>query len=132
MKTKFIRVAERATLAAEASLAAGTQEKAGFLAYHAFESSGSALGTHVGLNMGKTASHPVKLKRFQEAARKVGLSRQVALLAVRLAPMRNRFLYPDVLPDGTIVAPEDQITAAKAKALVKEVAHIVKLVKSQI
>jgi hypothetical protein len=132
MKTKFIRVAERAAAAAQAALIAGTQEKAGFLAYHAFESSGSALGTHLGLDMGKAVTHPTKLKRFQEVARKVGLSRQVALLAVRLAPMRNRFLYPDTLPDGTIIAPEDQITPAKAKELIREVTHIVKLVKGQL
>jgi hypothetical protein len=119
VKNKFIRVAERATDAAEAALSAGTQEKAGFLAYHAFESSGSALGTHVGFDMGKAATHATKLKRFQAAAKKVGLSKQVALLAVRLAPMRNRFLYPDILPDGSIIAPEDQITLPKAKELIK-------------
>jgi len=132
MESKFIRIAERATDAAQAALSAGTQEKAGFLAYHAFESSGSALGTHVGLDMGKAATHATKLKRFQEAAKKVGLSKQIALLAVRLAPMRNRFLYPDTLPDGMIIAPEDQITPAKAKELIKEVTHVVKLVKAQL
>jgi hypothetical protein len=49
VKTKFIRVAERAAEAAQAALNIGVHEKAGFLAYHAFASSGSALGTHVGL-----------------------------------------------------------------------------------
>ena len=70
MKTKYIRIAERATLAANAALSAGAQEKAGFLAYHAFESSGGALGTHLGYSMGKAVSHNLKLKRFQEAAKK--------------------------------------------------------------
>jgi HEPN domain-containing protein len=128
MKTRFIRVAERATDAAQGALNVGTHEKAGFLAYHAFESSGSALGTHLGLDMGKGVSHTTKLRRFQHAARTVGLSRQVALLA----PMRNRFLYPEVLPDGTITEPEAQITPAKAVQLLKEVKHVVKLVKAKL
>jgi hypothetical protein len=132
MKTKYIRIAERATLAANAALSAGAQEKAGFLAYHAFESSGGALGTHLGYSMGKAVSHNLKLKRFQEAAKKVGLSKRVALLAVRLGGMRNLFLYPHVLPDGSIIAPEDQITAAKAKELVKEVVNLVNLVKANL
>lgn len=132
MKTRFIRVAERATDAGDAALAAGTHEKASFLAYHAFESSGSALGAHIGLDMGKSVTHPTKIKRFQLAAKKVGLGKEVALLAVRLAPMRNRFLYPEELPDGTIVSPEDQITPAKAAQLLKEVRNIVKDVKAQL
>lgn len=132
MKACFIRVAERATTAGDTALAAGTHEKASFLAYHAFESSGSALGVHVGFDMGKTVSHPAKIKRFQHAAKQVGLSKQVALLAVRLAPMRNRFLYPEELLDGTIVAPEDQITPAKAAQLMKDVKHMVQTVKGKL
>jgi hypothetical protein len=130
MKTRFIRVAERATDAGAAALAAGTHEKASFLAYHAFESAGAALGTHVGLDMGKTVTHPTKIKRFQHAAKLVGMGKPVALLAVRLAPMRNRFLYPEELPDGSIVSPEDQITPVKAGDLLKEVRHMVKQVKA--
>lgn len=132
MKNRFIRVAERATQAADAALSAGTHEKASFLSYHAFESSGSALGTHLGLNMGKTVSHPTKLNRFKRAAKQVGIEKAVALLAVRLAPMRNRFLYPELLPDGSIKAPEDQITAAKSAQLIKEVKHVVQLVKAKL
>lgn len=130
MKHKFIRVADRSLEAADAALASSVQEKAGFLAYHAFESSGSALGAHIGLDMGKTVTHPTKLKRFKHAASTVGLSKQVALMAVRLAPMRNRFLYPEELPDGSVVQPENQITGAKTKQLVKEVRHIVGKVKA--
>lgn len=132
MKKKFIRVAERATVAADAALRAGTHEKACFLSYHAFESSGSALGTHMGLDMGKTVSHPAKLKRFRHAAARVGIAKDVALLAVRLAPMRNRFLYPELLPDGTIKLPEDQITRAKSAQLLKEVKHVVQVVKANL
>jgi hypothetical protein len=132
MKNHFIRIAERATVAADAALTAGTQEKAGFLAYHAFESSGAALGVHVGLDMGATVSHSKKLKRFMHAASRVGMSMQVALLAVRLAPMRNRFLYPEELPDGTTLAPEKQITMAKATKLLKEVKYVVRAVKANI
>jgi hypothetical protein len=132
MKTRFIHVAKRATVAAQSALNVGTHEKAGFLAYHAFESSGCALGVHTGLDMGKTVSHSVKLKRFLHAAKSVGMGKEVALLCVRLAPMRNRFLYPEILPDGTIKLPEAQITAAKAKQLLKEVSHIVNRVSTKI
>jgi hypothetical protein len=130
MKDKYIRVAERAVQAAQAALTAGTHEKAGFLAYHAFESSGSALGAHVGLDMGKTVAHAAKLKRFRQAARTAGFSRLVADLSIRLASMRNRFLYPEVQLDGTIKAPEDQITPAKAAQLLREVKHVVGRVKT--
>jgi HEPN domain-containing protein len=132
MKHKYVRVAERAVEAAEASLNAGIQEKGAFLSYHAFESSGSALGTHIGLDMGKNVSHPTKLRRFSHAAGRVGIQRHVALLAVRLAPLRNRFLYPEELPNGTILKPEDQISLVKAKQLLKEVKHVVSVVKSSI
>ncbi len=129
MKNKFIRIAERSTDGATSALSGGVHEKAAFLSYHAFESSGAALGTHVGLDMGRTVSHPTKLKRFQHAAKKVGIAKQVALLTVKLAPMRNRFLYPDLLPDGTITLPEDQITPTKAAQLLREVKFVVGLVK---
>jgi hypothetical protein len=116
MKHRYIRVAERAVQAGKAALKAGTHEKASFLAYHAFESSGGALGTHVGLDMGKTVSHAVKLSRFLQAARTAGFPRLVADLSIRLSSMRNRFLYPEEQPDGTIKAPEDQITPAKGSS----------------
>jgi hypothetical protein len=132
MKNKFMRVAERAVDGATSALSAGIHEKAGFLSYHAFESSGSALGTHVGLDMGKGVSHPAKIKRFRHAASIVGIAKDVALLAVRLAPMRNRFLYPELLPDGSIKLPEDQITPAKAAQLLREVRHVAKLVKARL
>lgn len=132
MKNKFMRVAERSADAATSALGAGVQEKAAFLSYHAFESSGAALGTHIGLNMGKGVTHPTKLNRFRQAASVVGIGKQVALLAVRLAPMRNRFLYPEELPDGTIKLPEEQITNAKTAQLLREVKHLVTLVKAQL
>ncbi len=125
-------MADRATDAGDAALAAGTHEKASFLAYHAFESSGSALGAHFGLDMGKYVTHITKIKRFKHAAKQVGMGKEVALLAVRLAPMRNRFLYPEKLLDGTVVSPEDQITPAKAAQLLKEVRHMVKDVKAKL
>ncbi len=130
MKDKYVRIAERAVEAGQAALNAGMHEKAGFLAYHAFESSGSALGTHVGLDMGRTVAHAAKLIRFRHAARTVGLSRVVADLSIRLASMRNRFLYPEVQLDRTIKAPEDQITPAKAAKLLREVKYVVGRVKT--
>jgi hypothetical protein len=84
------------------------------------------------LNMGKTVSHATKLKRFAHAAKSVGMSKQVALLAVRLAPMRNRCLYPEQLPDGSVVLPEDQITPARAAQLLQEIKYVVVSVKANL
>jgi hypothetical protein len=128
MKKGYLRVAERSLDAADSALASKIHEKAAFLSYHAFESCGSALGSHIGLDMGKTVSHATKLKRFNHSAKKVGLGKEVALLSIRLGSMRNRLLYPEILPDGSIVTPEQQITRAKAAQLAKEVKSMVKKV----
>jgi len=132
VKKKFINIAERSITAGAAALQVGAHEKASFLAYHAFESSGSALGSHIGLDMGKLVGHATKIKRFQHAAKLVGLGQKIALLAVRLAPMRNRFLYPEELLDGTVVSPEDQISPSKAAQLLREVQRAVNDVKAKL
>lgn len=132
MKHAYLRVADRSIVAAEAAINSGVQEKAAFLSYHAFEASGSALAVHTGLPVGKGVSHPSKLKQFLQAARKVGFEKKVSRLCVRLAPMRNLLLYPEQRPIGLIVLPEDQISVAKAQQLIKEVRHVVQLVRRSI
>jgi len=132
MKYRYQRVAIRSLQAADAALAAGAHEKASFLSYHAFESTGSALGTHMGHDMGQGVSHPNKIRRFKHAAGQVGITRAVAELAVRLAPMRNKFLYPELKLNGDIVLPEAQISAAKAAQLTAQVKHVVNIVGGQL
>lgn len=132
MKDAFIRIAERSIEAADAALNAGVQEKSAFLSYHAFESSGSALGTHFGLEMGKNVSHPAKLRRFVHAAKKIRIEYQVTLLSIKLTSMRNKFLYPEILPGKRIVKPENQITDVASRKLLREVKHVVSVIKSNL
>jgi hypothetical protein len=129
LKNDYQRVAERALLACDASLAAGIQEKAGFLAYHAFESTGCALAAHVGLPVGPGVWHPTKIRHFQSAAKILKNEKPVAALAVTLSNLRNSMLYPMLnKATGSVQLPERVITSAQAKELRKRVAGIVKWV----
>jgi hypothetical protein len=133
LKNDYQRIAERALLACDASLAAGIHEKAGFLAYHAFESAGCALAAHVGLPVGGGVKHTTKIRHFQSAARTLRNEKPVAALAVTLSNLRNSMLYP--VPNrttGSAQIPERVITPAEAKELRKRVGGIVKWVDSSI
>lgn len=129
LKNDYQRVAERSLDACDSTLVAQVQEKAAFLAYHAFESAGCALAGHMGLPVGPTIKHPKKIKHFTEAARRLGKEKAVAALAVTLSSLRNDFLYPiENKTAGTWELPETKITQAQATELRKRVAGIVKWV----
>ena len=53
-------------------------------------------------------------------------------MAVRLAPMRNRFLYPELFLEASIKLPQDQITSPKAAQLLQEVKYLVQVVKAKL
>lgn len=131
VKTDYQRIADRALLACEAAIAGGIQEKAAFLAYHAFESTGCTLSDHVGLPVGPKVKHEDKVKHFKDAATRFRREIGVARVAVIVASLRNAFLYPiEDKTTGTITRPEDVITLADAKELKKRVAGVVRWVKS--
>ena len=121
-------LAERYVQAATASIDRDLPESAGFLAYHAFESAGGALATHLGMTYSK--KHKAKLNQFRQAAIQLGNGYNVALLAVQLGSARDKFLYPELRPDGTVVRPRDVITRTQAAKLRSRVRGIVQWIRN--
>lgn len=133
LKNNFHRVALRSLDACEGVLNVQIQEKAAFLAYHAFESAGCALASHMGLPVSKRVSHPKKIQHFISAAKQLHNERAVAALAITLSSLRNSFLYPiQNQATGSVEMPETKISLTEAKALKRRVAGIVKWVGSAI
>jgi len=111
-----MRVAERSLGAGTNAADGGFHEKAGFLAYHAFESVGGAFCEARGVRY-HPASHPAKLSRFVQTARQERFARSAAALASQVASLRNRVLYPRAIGNGQIEIPEDMITNSAARRL---------------
>lgn len=124
----YNEIAERYLEAANASIVEDLPESAGFLTYHAFESAGGALVTHLHLDYPR--SHKGKLNQFVQAATRLGQGLNVAMLAVKLASSRNKFLYPEALPDGTVMRPRNFITRTQATNLRNRVRGIVHWVRN--
>jgi hypothetical protein len=117
VQPSFLRVAHRSLEAAEAVLARAVQEKAGFLAYHAFESVGGAYCTARQVPY-HPASHPEKIRRFVRASHNERFAQAASALALEVAALRNLLLYPRRLPDGSVRRPEAIMTPAQARRLV--------------
>jgi len=114
-------------------MGAGIHEKAGFMAYHAFESSGSALADSCGIPVGGKVSHPKKLDNFRLAARRCRRERPVAALAVTLQGLRNRLLYPIPSSGGHgSQVPEKALTPTEAQKLLARVQGVVNWVDREI
>lgn len=128
MVKAYNEVTQRYTTAASGAIDDDLAEAAGFLAYHAFESAGGALTTHLGDNYSK--SHKGKLNQFTQHAMRLGAGIAVAQLAIQLASTRNKFLYPEQRPDGRVVRPSDVITNTQATKLQKRVRGIVEWVRA--
>ena len=71
------------------------------------------------------ASHRQKIERFVRAAKAEKFAASMAQLAVEVASIRNRLLYPQVLPDGSAELPENLISVAQAKRLAGRVRVLV-------
>lgn len=112
----YIAEAERSLLAAEASLTAAIQEKAGFLGYHAFESCGGAFCAARGVPYPR--SHGGKLNTFKNAARYEREAQAIAQLSIEVAALRNQCLYPEARQDGTIRHAVEAITETQARRLI--------------
>jgi hypothetical protein len=129
LKNDYHRVAVRSLEACDGTLAANVQEKAAFLAYHAFESAGCALAGHMGLPVGSRVAHAKKIKHFTDAAKTLKNEHAVAALAITLSSLRNSFLYPiENKTTGAFELPESKISVAQAKELRKRVGGIVRWV----
>jgi len=120
---EYNEIADRCIDAARAALDDDVPEAAGFLTYHAFESAGGALVTHLGMAYSK--SHKGKLNQFSQAANQLGDGFIVAQLAIKLGSSRGKFLYPETKADGTVARPRDFITRTQATKLRSRVRGIV-------
>jgi hypothetical protein len=133
VKIEYQRVAERSIAASEALITEEIQEKAAFMAYHAFESTGCALSDHLGFPVGPRVSHAKKNRHFINAAKRLRNERAVAALAVTLSSIRNDLLYPVENPStGEVQLPEKTISLSQSKELKKRVKGIVKWVLRQL
>lgn len=125
----YMRVAERSLGAGSDAAGGGFQEKAGFLAYHAFESVGGALCEARGVRY-HPASHHAKLSRFVQTARQERFARAAAALASQVGSLRSRALYPRSIGNGQIELPEDVITNAEARRLLGRIRALQQTVRS--
>ena len=126
----YLRVATRSLDAADAAGDNGVHEKAGFLAYHAYESAGGALCASKKVLY--PAGHHQKIQQFVQTARHEKYGKSAAQLAVEVASIRNRMLYPRALPDGTFEVPESVISASAAIRLVGRIKVLVSRVSASI
>lgn len=125
-KDIYIDLAERALSVGESASSKSVYEYGGFLAYHAFESTGGALCTSHGVRYPR--SHNRKINTFVAQANRLGIGRQVASAAIRLASIRNDCLYPIAQPDGTHVHPKNQLNETNAKKILRTAKGVLRLV----
>jgi hypothetical protein len=124
----YVRVAERSLAAAQAALTSAVQEKAAFLGYHGFESIGGAFCTSRGISYPR--GHGSKVNVFRNAAKFEKFAKQVTRLAIEVASLRNRCLYPFPTGGGIVELPENVITPAQVKRLLGRVDTLVKRIKA--
>ena len=122
----YLDVAERSLVAAQATQDRGLSEKTCFLTYHAFESLGGAWAASAKVRY--PLSHPKKLNMFVTLTRARPYGRAVPYLAIALASLRNRSLYPQTKPGGAVVAPKDNISPAVAVTLLNRTGGLARAV----
>jgi hypothetical protein len=128
LKDDYQRIAYRSLNACDATIAAGIQEKAAFLAYHAFESAGSALSSHLGMLVGPRVSHYRKIDLFRQGAQQLNRGRGVARIAFTIGNLRNTCLYPVKNTGGGYDLPEALISLPQVRDLRRSVGGIVTMV----
>ena len=130
LKDSYLEIAKRKLDASEACLNKGVQESAGFLTYHSFESAGGALCEANGKKYPRR--HKGKLNQFVVIAKKLKKGHAVGHLTIQLIALREKFLYPEPLPNGYIREPKDVITLDDSMKLKKRVKGIVDWVEKMI
>lgn len=119
----YREIAERHLEAARLVLEGGLPEIAIFHCYHAFESIACAALVQVGVAIPRR--HQTKVERFLLTCRALPYGRGAAAVAVLIAPLRNRTLYPDLNP---LAGPQDSFSQRDAEDLVRRVGGIVRTV----
>ena len=125
----YLEIAERALLAAAAALGGAIHEKAAFLVYHGFESAGGALCKH--RSVPYPLGHRSKLNAFVATSRRDRFGRHAAQLAMELVALRNLVLYPQVLGNGTIRRPVEQIAPQHVERLKGRTETLLKRVRAE-
>ncbi|TVL99791.1 MAG: hypothetical protein CV087_16775 [Candidatus Brocadia sp. WS118] len=123
----YLDVAQRYIESCQQHLTNGIniQEVLGFKSYHAFESIGGAYNSHYGHRVPR--SHAMKLNMFVANSRRDHQvnGRAVAILAMTLNSMRNKYLYPE-RNGRTFTCPKDQISITNARDLIRRVNGIIR------
>jgi len=127
----YLAVAERSLKAAKVLLDESIQESATFYSYHAFESMGGALCESQGVRY-HPRGHPQKINLFTTVARKLGIGKGVATVAIIVASMRNGCLYPNLSSGGSFETPETRTSKSAARDILKRVKGIYKIVKKML
>lgn len=125
-KDIYIDPARRALSAGDAAVHNSAHEYGGFLAYHAFESTGGALCRSHGVVYPR--NHNRKINAFVAKANRHRIGRQVAAAAIRIASIRNECLYPVLQPGGSHTHPKDSISATAVRSLLQRTRGIVGMV----
>ena len=125
-KDIFVDLAWRALSAGDAAVNNSAHEYGGFLAYHAFESTGGALCRS--RNVVYPRNHNRKINAFLAQANRNRIGRQVAAAAIRIASIRNECLYPIPQPGGSHTHPKDSMSITIVKSLLRRTKGIVRMV----
>ena len=127
-KSAYVRVAERSVLSSKKLADDGKQESSAFFSYHAFESLGGALCSH--LATAYSLNHKAKINQFMAAAKRARCENGVKKVAIIMASIdRNRCLYPKQEHPGVHSLPENRLAITDAKDLCKRVRGLVRTIR---
>jgi hypothetical protein len=131
LRNAYVEVAFRYIRSATAAANASIQEAATFQTYHAFESIGGALAEL--RNHKYPKAHYSKLNVFVALSKRTKYAHPVAELAIILASLRNKALYPEVnAANGTVMRPSNRIAAPQATKLIARVRGIIQRVSTEV
>jgi hypothetical protein len=128
-KEIYIEIAQRFIESCNAQLANGInfQETVGFKSYHAFESIAGAFNSHLGQQV--PLKHEKKLTTFVQSYKYNAIAsvspQTIAILAITLNSLRNKFLYPEKTTIS-LKTPKEQMTLAQVTQLTKQINGIIK------
>jgi hypothetical protein len=107
------------------------QEVIGFKTYHAFESLGGAFNSHYGHSIPKV--HARKINAFVVNSRSNAYvnGHNVAAVAMLVASMRNKYLYPELV-SGIFKNPKEQLSITDANQMIARVKGILRQVQQLI
>lgn len=123
----YSRIAERYESAARLANRR-ISEAAGFCAYHAFESIGSAWIRHNRRRIPRR--HDDKIEAFVELCRGRNFARRVGRvrLQIRYLRLRNELLYPSVNAQGNCQLPEEKMSQDDAADFIRRIGGVIRTI----